>query len=197
MHALLKDSIFEVVSPTRHTSKLGMLMKKNFPNSVALFIYADGGPDHNYKYIISVRLGLLSLIMEFVLGIMVVVRMAPIPGWRNPIKRVMFGLNFWIARSRACQIRVASQHFDKESKKYNEMGDVREAADAHKKKVAEPPSVAKLDVEGIDALRNEQRQNKNELLTTRQHHRKEKEKMLLLTRRDHDLWGTSGLGTPI
>ncbi len=84
VHVFLKDFIFEVSSPARHTTELGMLMKKMFPNAIALVIYTDGDPNHNYKQI-SVRLGLLSPFTELDLDIMVVMRTAPTQSWVNHV----------------------------------------------------------------------------------------------------------------
>ena len=88
----MKDSMFEESSPTRHTTELGLLMKKMFPNAIAFVVYTDGGPDHNNKHK-SVRLGLLSLFMELDLNTMEVLRTVPTQSWFNPIERVMSVLN--------------------------------------------------------------------------------------------------------
>ena len=44
-------------------AELGRLMKKFYPDAVAVILYTDGGPDHNWKHV-SVKLGLLALFME-------------------------------------------------------------------------------------------------------------------------------------
>ena len=84
----LKDSIFEASSPTRHTAELSRLLKRIFPNTAAVVMYTDGGPDHNCKHM-SVRLGLLALFLELDLDTIVVMRTAPTQSWGNPVKRVM------------------------------------------------------------------------------------------------------------
>ena len=53
-----------------------MLMKKMFPNVVALFVYTDGDPDRNNKHI-SVRFGLMSLFIYLDLDTVVIMRTAP------------------------------------------------------------------------------------------------------------------------
>jgi hypothetical protein len=62
VHVFLKNSIFQASSPTRHTPELTRLLKKVFPNTAALVMYTDGGPDHNCKHT-SVRLGLLAFFL--------------------------------------------------------------------------------------------------------------------------------------
>jgi hypothetical protein len=76
IYAYLKDSIFKPSSPTRHTSELASVLKKMYPNAVAMIIYTDGGPEHNNKYA-SVRLVLLALFLDLDLDTMVVMRTAP------------------------------------------------------------------------------------------------------------------------
>jgi hypothetical protein len=72
----LKDSIFEALSPTRHTTELARLLKKLFPNTTAVVLYTDGGPGHSCKHV-SVRLGLLALFLELGVDTMVMMRTAP------------------------------------------------------------------------------------------------------------------------
>ena len=88
----LKDSIFEASSPTRHTAELGRLLKKMYPNAVAVVMYTDGGPDHNCKHML-LSLGLLALFLELDLDTIVVMRTAPTQSWGNHVERVMPVLN--------------------------------------------------------------------------------------------------------
>ena len=67
VHVFLTDSIFEASCSTRHTTELGRLLKEKYSDAVAVIMYTDGGPDHNYKHT-SVRLGLLALFWELCLG---------------------------------------------------------------------------------------------------------------------------------
>ena len=60
VQVFLKDSIFEASSHTRHITELARLLKKMFPNTTAVVMYMDGGPDNNCKCT-SVRLGMLAL----------------------------------------------------------------------------------------------------------------------------------------
>ncbi len=92
VHVFLKDSIFHVLSPTRHTAELGMLMKKEYLSASTLILFTDGGPDHNNKHT-SVRLGLLALFLELDMDTMVVMRTAPTQSWASPVERVMSVLN--------------------------------------------------------------------------------------------------------
>jgi len=85
---LLKDSIFEASSPTRHTAELTRLLNKVLTNTTAVVFYTDGGSDHNCKHI-SARLGMLALFWELYLDTMVIMRMAPTQNWVNPVERVV------------------------------------------------------------------------------------------------------------
>ena len=180
VHVILKDSIFEASSPTRHTAELGKLMKTMYPNAVALVIYTDGGPDHNCKHT-SVRLGLLSLFLELDLDTMVVMRTAPTQSWGNPVERVMSVLNLGLQGVALARDELIGEDFEKDFHKCNGMGAVREVAKAYKKNVVEPAPVSELGVEGIDVIGEEQReQEKERLLMIQQQEEEDAELMLLL-----------------
>ena len=72
---------------------LASVLKKMYPNAVAMIIYTHGGPNHNNK-LTSVRLGPLALFLDLDLDTMVVMRNAPTHSWANPVKRAMSVLNF-------------------------------------------------------------------------------------------------------
>jgi hypothetical protein len=174
----LKDSIFEGSSPTRHTAELGMLMKKMFPNAVALVMYTDGGPDHNNKHQ-SVRLGLLSLFMELDLDTMVVMRTAPTQSWGNPIERVMSVLNLGLQGVALARDELVGGTFEKEFKKCNGMSAVRLVAKQHETNIVEDVPNAEM-----DELSEEQRQQEEERLM--QHRHEEEEELLLLMREEEN-----------
>ena len=129
VHVFLKDSIFEASSPTRHTTELARLMKKMFPDAVALIMYTDGGPDHNCKHT-SVRCGLLALFLELDLDTMVVMRTAPTQSWANPVERIMSVLNLGL-QGVALARDTMPDEYEKDFKKCHGMTDVRNAANAY------------------------------------------------------------------
>jgi len=129
VHILLKYSIFQASSPTRHTTELGRLMKQKFPSAVAVVMYTEGGPDHNCKHT-SIRLGRLSLFLELDLDTMVVMHTAPTQSLGNPVERVMSVLNLCLqgvalAREEMCDV------YEKQLIKCNGMSSVRRAAEAY------------------------------------------------------------------
>ena len=87
VHVFLNESIFEAFSPTMHITELARLLKKLFPNTTAVVLYTDEGPDNNCKHI-SVRFGLLLLFLKLDLDTMVVMRTAPTKSWSNPVERM-------------------------------------------------------------------------------------------------------------
>ena len=119
VHVILKDSIFEASSPTRHTAELGMLIKKLYPSAAALIVFTDGGPDHNNKHM-SVRLGLLALFLELDIDTMLVMRTAPTQSWANPVERVMSVLNLGL-QGVALAREEMDEQYEKEFKKCNGM----------------------------------------------------------------------------
>ncbi len=156
----LKDSIFEASSPTRHTAELARLLKKSFPNTTAVVLYTDGGPDHNCKHI-SVRLGLLALFLELDLDTMVVMRTAPTQSWGNPVERVMSVLNLGLQGVALAREELIEENYEKEMKRCNGMSAVRKVAETHEE-VVEMDLVAEECAEGDDALRDVYRQEQQE-----------------------------------
>jgi hypothetical protein len=120
----LKDSIFEASSPTRHTTELAWLLKKMFPNTAAVVLYTDGGPDHTCKHIL-VRLGLLAMFLELDLDTMVVTRTAPTQSWGNPVKRVMSLLNLGLQGVALAREELIEEDYEKRMKICNGMSAVR------------------------------------------------------------------------
>ena len=60
----LKDSVFQPSSPLRHMAELAAVLKKQYAREdiAALFMFTDGGPDHNCKHI-TVQAALLALFL--------------------------------------------------------------------------------------------------------------------------------------
>jgi hypothetical protein len=156
----LKDSIFEASSPTRHTAELARLLKKMFPNTAAIVLYTDGGPDHNCKHI-SVRLGLLALFLELDLDTMVVMRTAPTQSWGNPVERVMSVLNLGLQGVALAREEMIEEVYEKQMKRCNGMSAVRKVAETHEQ-VVEMAPVMEGCAEGDDALLDEQRREQQE-----------------------------------
>ncbi len=85
MLACLKDSVFQSSSPLRHMAELIHVMKKEYAQEdpVAMFMFTDGGPDHNCKHL-SVQATLLALFLIGGMDTMVVIRTAPQQSWTHP-----------------------------------------------------------------------------------------------------------------
>ena len=160
-------------------------MKTMYPNAVALVVYTDGGPDHNCKHT-SVRLGLLSLFLELDLDTMVVMWTAPTQSLGNPVERVMSVLNLGLQGVALARDELLGGNFEKDFKKCNGMGAVREVAKAYKKNIVEPTPVSELDVEGIGVIGNEQREQEKEHLWMIPQQEAEDEELMLLMRKDID-----------
>ncbi len=141
--------------------ELGKLTKTMYPNTVALVIYIDGGPDHNCKHT-SVKLGLLSLLLELDLDTMVVMQTAPTQSWGNHVERVMYVLNLGLQGVALARDELLGDNFEKDFKKCNGMSAVREVAKTYNKNIVEPTPVSELDVEGIDVISDEQREQEKE-----------------------------------
>ena len=78
----LKDSIFQASSPLRHMVELAPVLKKQYATDdlAAVFMFTDGGPDHNCKHL-SVQAALLGLFLLGGMDTMVVLRTAPQQSW--------------------------------------------------------------------------------------------------------------------
>jgi hypothetical protein len=167
----LKDSIFETSSPTRHTAEVTRLLKKVFPNTAAVVVYTDRGPDHNCKHT-SVRLGLLALFLELNLDNMVVMRTAPTQSWCNPEERVMSVLNLGLQRVALAREEMIEETCEKLSKKCNGISAVRKVAEAYEQVI------------GIDALAEGCAEVDDALVYGKHQEQQEGEELLELLRRD-------------
>uniref|UniRef100_U9SFI0 Uncharacterized protein n=1 Tax=Rhizophagus irregularis (strain DAOM 181602 / DAOM 197198 / MUCL 43194) TaxID=747089 RepID=U9SFI0_RHIID len=87
----LKDPVFEPSNAARHATELyEIVAKTNKP--YLLFLYTDGGPDHQVKFI-KTQLALISLFLALDLNYLVAVRTPPGHSWKNPVERIMSILN--------------------------------------------------------------------------------------------------------
>lgn len=95
----VKDRIFEKSSPMRHAAELTDQIRNNFSNdgvtcsNEILFIYTDGGGDHNVTNP-TVKISLLALFVHLDVDMLVAIRTCPTQSWVNPAERVMSILNF-------------------------------------------------------------------------------------------------------
>ena len=87
----IKDSVFQASSPKRHASEIYQYLKNQDDNEL-LFLYSDGGPDHNLTFL-YVQLSLIGLFLALDLDCLVAVRTPPGHSWKNPAERVMCVLN--------------------------------------------------------------------------------------------------------
>ena len=63
VHVGLKDPIFEPSSAARHALELYNIIIKEETNKPYLFLYTDGGPDHQVKFI-KTQIMLISLFLH-------------------------------------------------------------------------------------------------------------------------------------
>ena len=126
VHVSLKDPIFEPSSATRHASELYDIVIKE-TNKPYLFLYTDGGPDHQVKYI-RTQIALISLFLALDLDYLVAVRTPPGHSWKNPVERIMSILNLGLQ----C-VDLMHQEMDIESEEImsqcNSMNDIRKVAE--------------------------------------------------------------------
>lgn len=85
----LKDAVYQASSPLRHATELHSKLITRIGSKTILFLFSDGGPDHQLTYV-SVQ---LSLIVNLNLDCLVACRTAPNHSWKNPVERIMSILN--------------------------------------------------------------------------------------------------------
>ena len=88
----VKDSVYEPSSPFRHATELHNCLMKRMNGRHILFLYSDGGPDHQITYI-NVQLSLIALFLNLDLDVLVAGRTAPSHSCANPVKRIMSIIN--------------------------------------------------------------------------------------------------------
>lgn len=121
----LKDPVFEPSNAARHATELYEIVAKT--NKPYLFLYTDGGPDHQVKFI-KTQLALISLFLALDLDYLVAVRTPPGHSWKNPVERIMSILNLGLQ----C-VGLMRQEMDVELEeimsKCNSMNDIRKMAE--------------------------------------------------------------------
>ena len=126
VHVGLKDPIFEPSSAMRHTSELyNIIVKAN--NKPYLFLYTDGGPDHQVKFV-KTQIALISLFLVLDLDYLVAVRTLPGHFWKNPVERIMSILNLGLQCVGLMRQEMVGELKEIMSK-CNNMNNIRKAAE--------------------------------------------------------------------
>lgn len=60
MYVEVKEAVLEPSSANRHSTELSNTLSHRDKNNTALFLYTDGGPDHNLTFL-RTQLSLISL----------------------------------------------------------------------------------------------------------------------------------------
>ena len=91
----IKEAMFEPSSALRHASELHNIFLTEMGMKSVLFLYTDGGPDHQTTYI-STQLSLIALFLNLNLDYLSAARTAPHNSWKYPVERMMsiFNLGF-------------------------------------------------------------------------------------------------------
>jgi hypothetical protein len=125
VHVGLKDPIFEPSSAMRHTSELyNIIVKANKPY---LFLYTDGGPDHQVKFV-KTQIALISLFLALDLDYLVAVRTPPGHSWKNPVERIMSILNLGLQCVDLMRQEMVGE-LEEIMSKCNNMNDIRKAVE--------------------------------------------------------------------
>ena len=89
---MLKDAVFQPSSPMRHGAKLNSWLTTQIGDKSIMFLFTDGGPDHRLTHV-STQLSLIALFLNLNLDLLCAARTAPNQSWRNPVERIMSGVN--------------------------------------------------------------------------------------------------------
>ncbi len=92
----------------------------------ALFMYNDGGPDHNRKQL-EMHTALLAFLVLGGIDTMVVIRTTPQQSWTNPLKRVISILNLGL-QGCSCTPTNMDKDFETTMRKCNGMNASRREA---------------------------------------------------------------------
>ena len=92
VHVGLKDSTFQPSSANRHAAELSKLLSQRDEKKPILFLYTDGGGDHNVTHV-STQISLINVFLKNDLDMLQAVRTPPYHSWKNPVERVNCILN--------------------------------------------------------------------------------------------------------
>ena len=120
----LKDLIFEPSSAARHAAELYEIVDRT--NKPYLFLYTDGGPDHQVKFI-KTQLAPISLFLALDLDYLIAVRTLPGHSWKNPVKRIISILNLGL-QCVGLMRQEMEVGLEEIMSKCNSMNDIRKAA---------------------------------------------------------------------
>ena len=125
VHVGYKDAVLEHSTALRHASELYSILLKQIENKSILFLYPDGGPDHQLTFF-SVQLSLIALFLNLDLDLLVVGRTAPNHSWKNPVERIMSIINLGLQCVGMMRSK-GSEEFEKAIKTANGVNALREA----------------------------------------------------------------------
>ena len=124
VHVLLKDAAFEPSSAVRHATELASIITSKYsPTPPILFLYTDGGPDHNLSHV-GVQLSIIALFLYLDLDFICASRTCPYQSWRNPVERIMSILNIGL-QCIGLMRELMSQENEKLSSRCNSLSDLR------------------------------------------------------------------------
>lgn len=133
IHVTTKDKVFQASSPSRHTTELVKILRKEYSSNgidlttPILCLMTDGGPDHRVTYE-TVKLALCVIFMQLDLDMIVALRTAPNHSWMNPAERCMSILNLALQHVALARSEMPEQ-YEKAIKNKSSLGAVRNLAD--------------------------------------------------------------------
>ena len=127
VYVLLKEAAFEPSSAVRHATELSKIIESNYtPVPPVLFLYTDGGPDHNLTHV-AVQLSVIALFLYLDLDFICASRTCPYQSWRNPVERIMSVLNLGLQCIGLMREKMG-EDFEKLSSRCNSLADLRKMA---------------------------------------------------------------------
>ena len=118
----MKDSVFEASSPLQHACEFYSILMSLPSQKHILFLYTDGGPDHNLMYL-SVQISLICLFLQLDLDFLCVGRTTPYHSWHNPVERVMAKLNLGLQCVSLARTEMPEE-YESEVRKCNTHGEL-------------------------------------------------------------------------
>ncbi len=119
----LKDTILQPSTPIRHSAELHQILKTS--EKEILFMYCDGGPDHNITFP-AVQLALFALFKIENLDALIVARCCPGKSYTNPAEKPHCIMNLGL-QSVALERESMGDAYEKKLAKHGTMKKIREA----------------------------------------------------------------------